>query len=68
MSWACSMYGGEERFIQGFGGEKWGKETTWKTPVEMGSSGMKVMDWIGLAGDRYRLRALGNAIIILRVP
>ena len=28
---ACSAYGGEERRIQGFGGETSGKETTWKT-------------------------------------
>ena len=26
---ACSAYGGEERRIQGFGGETLGKETTW---------------------------------------
>ena len=26
-----SAYGGEERRIEGFGGETWGKETTWKT-------------------------------------
>jgi hypothetical protein len=26
-----SAYGGEERRIQGFGGETWGKETTWET-------------------------------------
>jgi hypothetical protein len=26
-----STYGGEERCIQDFGGETWGKETTWKT-------------------------------------
>jgi hypothetical protein len=38
------MYGGEERFMQGFGGENWEKETTWKTPVEMGRSGMGVTD------------------------
>jgi len=25
--------GGEERWIKGFGGETWGKETTWKTQV-----------------------------------
>jgi len=67
MSVACSMYGGEEWCIQGFGGENWEKDTTWETPVEVGGSGMKVMDWIGLPRDRYRLRALGNAIIILRV-
>jgi hypothetical protein len=31
MDSACSTYGGEEGFIQGFGGVTWGKETTWKT-------------------------------------
>ena len=31
MGGACSTYGGEERCIQGFGGETWGKETTWMT-------------------------------------
>ena len=30
MDRACSTYGGEERFIRGFGGETCGKETTWK--------------------------------------
>jgi len=25
------MYGGDERYIQGFGGETSGKETTWET-------------------------------------
>ena len=28
---ACSTYGGEERCLQGFNGEMWGKETTRKT-------------------------------------
>ena len=36
MGGACSMYGLEERFMQGFGGETWQKETTWKTQVYMG--------------------------------
>ena len=31
MGGAGSAYGGEERCIQGFGGEAWGKETTWET-------------------------------------
>jgi hypothetical protein len=31
MGVACGMYGGEERCIQGFGGETIGKETTRKT-------------------------------------
>ena len=30
MGWTCSRCGGEERFIQGFGGESGWKETTWK--------------------------------------
>ena len=31
MSMVCSTHGGEERFIQGFGGETGGKDATWKT-------------------------------------
>jgi hypothetical protein len=31
MGGTCSRCGGEERFVQGFGGETWWKETTWKT-------------------------------------
>ena len=30
MDGVCSMYGEEEKGIQGFGGETSGKETTWK--------------------------------------
>jgi len=28
---ACSAHGEEERRIQSFGGETWGKKTIWKT-------------------------------------
>ena len=28
-----NTYGGEQRCIQSFGWETWGKETTWKTQV-----------------------------------
>ena len=28
MSWARSTFGGDQRCIEGFGGETWGKETT----------------------------------------
>jgi len=31
MGGACSTYGGEERRIQGFGGETLKKETNWET-------------------------------------
>jgi hypothetical protein len=30
--------------------------------------GMNVVDWIGLAQDRYRLRALVNLVMNLQVP
>jgi hypothetical protein len=30
--------------------------------------GLSVLDWTGLAKDRYRLRALVNAVMNLRVP
>ena len=30
MGGTCNMYGGDEKRIQGFGGETWEKETTWK--------------------------------------
>jgi hypothetical protein len=30
--------------------------------------GLNVVDWIGLAHDRYRWRVLVNAVMKLRVP
>jgi hypothetical protein len=30
--------------------------------------GMNVVDWIGMAQDRYRWRALVNSVMNLRVP
>jgi len=32
----CDTYGGQERCLQGFGGETRRKETTWKTKAQMG--------------------------------
>ena len=31
MGGSCSKYGGDERYVQDFGGENCRKETTWKT-------------------------------------
>ena len=36
MGKACSVYGGGERRVQGFGGETCGKETSEETKEQMG--------------------------------
>jgi hypothetical protein len=36
MGAARSTYGGKERCIQDFGGDTWGKATTWETQAYMG--------------------------------
>jgi hypothetical protein len=42
----------------------------WIDNIKMGLSeiGVSVVDWIGLAQDRYRWRALMNSVMNLRVP
>ena len=67
---------GEERRIQDFGGETWGKESLgrpghrWEDNIKMDLQevGCECMDWIELAQDRDRWRALVNAVMNLRVP
>jgi hypothetical protein len=36
--------------------------------VDILEMGLSVVDWIGLAQDRYRWRALVNSVMNLRVP
>jgi hypothetical protein len=36
--------------------------------MDLSEIGMSVVDWIGLAQDRYRWRALVNSVMNLRVP
>jgi hypothetical protein len=36
--------------------------------VDLLEIGLTVLDWIGLAQDRYRWRALVNSVMNLRVP
>ena len=40
---ACSMYGGEERCVQGFGGETWGGRDHMEDP---GVNGRIILRWI----------------------
>jgi hypothetical protein len=42
----------------------------WTDNIKMDAleTGLSVVDWIGLAQDRYRWRALVNAVKNLRVP
>ena len=77
MRWAGHVARMEERGrIQGFGGETRGKETAWETrcrwedniKMDLQEVGCGGVDWIELAQDKDRWRALVNAIVNLRVP
>jgi hypothetical protein len=36
--------------------------------MEVLEKGLSIVDWIGLAQDRYRWRVLVNSVVYLRVP
>ena len=73
---ACGPYGGRERSVQGAGGETRGEEPLgrprrrWEDNIRMDLQevGLGYEDWIGLAQDRDRWRALVSAVRNLRVP
>ena len=76
MGGACSVDGREELRVRGFGGETWGLELLartrrrWEDNIKMDLEevGCGCMDWIELAQDRERWRALVSAVMNFRVP
>jgi len=68
MGGACSAYWGQERCIQGFGGDHLGDPSEDNILMDLQEVGCGGMDWIDLAQDRDRWRALLYAVMNLRVP
>ena len=76
MDGACSTCEEEERRLQGSGVESRGKDALgrprhrWEDNIQMDLQevGCGGMDWIELAQDRDRWRALANAVMNIRVP
>jgi hypothetical protein len=76
MGGACSAYRKGERRVQDFGRKPGGKRPLgepmcrWDDNIKLDlhEVGCGVMDWIDVAQDRDRWRALVNAIINLRGP
>jgi hypothetical protein len=76
MGGTCGTNGGEEECVWVLGRKARGKEPLgrprrrWIDNIKMDllEIGLSVVDWTGLAEDRYRWRALVNSVMNLRVP
>jgi hypothetical protein len=76
MGGACGAHGGGEGCIQHFGWRPEGRRPLgrprrgWEDNIKMGfrEIGFGDVDWIDLAQDRDRWRALVNTVMNLRVP
>jgi hypothetical protein len=68
---ACSTRGRGEKSAQGFGGKARRKETTRKTEdgirMDLKAIGWGGVQWIQLAQDRDRWRAVVNTVTNLRI-
>ena len=70
MGATCGTYGGRERCAQGFGGETrdhWGDEED-NIKMDLQEVGSGCGDWMELAQDRDRWRALMSTVMNFRVP
>jgi hypothetical protein len=75
MGRACGTQGGEEKCIQSFDGETLSKQTTWKTctwedntKMDLKSIGWEGMEWINLAKNVDKWRAIVNVVMNFQVP
>jgi len=76
MGWACSLYGERRGVYRVLVGKPEGKRPLgkprrrWKDniKVELQEEGCRGMDWIDLAQNRDRWRALVNAVMKRRFP
>jgi hypothetical protein len=76
MGWACGTYVGRERCAQGVGGETERKRPLrrprprWEDNIKIGLQevGRGFGDWMELAQDRDRWRALVSTVMNFRVP
>jgi hypothetical protein len=64
----CSPNGGKEECVSIIGGKAEEKRPLGRPRHRWAEIGWGSVDWIGLAQDRHKCRALVNSVLNLRVP